>query len=211
MSRTIFSKHRLLFSTCIGLSAVLGLAACEPENGISSGQNTVVAGKALIGGPFSLVDHRGQSVTEADFVGKPQLIYFGFAFCPDVCPTSLQRMGAALDMVEGGAEAFQPIFITVDAERDTPEQLALYVTANGFPEGLVGLTGSTDQIEAAKKAFAVYGVKVEDSNSAGGITYDHTDIIYLMDKNGEFLDVFSSTDAPADIAARLSEHKKTGR
>ena len=202
---------RIFLRALLGALAVTSLTACGPSQPGTSGPVTAVSGTVTIGGPFSLIDHNGKAVTEADFLGKPQLIFFGFAFCPDVCPTALQQMGAALELAGAAADYYQPIFITIDAERDTPEKLALYVTANGFPKNLVGLTGSVAQIEAAKKTFAVYGKKAEDPSSAAGFTYDHTSMIYMMDEKGEFLDVFPHSATPRQIADRLVSYKKTGK
>ena len=186
--------------------------ACAPDQTSAPQQrSTVIAGGPSIGGPFSLVNQDGKAVTEADFLGKPQLIYFGFAFCPDVCPTALQQMGAAYAIAGDAAKDVQPIFITVDAERDTPEQLALYVTASGFPEGLTGLTGTAEQIEAVKKGYAVYAEKVSDPSSAAGFTYDHSSIIYFMDEKGGLIDVFTHGDTPGEIAQRMTEYVKTGK
>ena len=217
MSRTIFTSRFTLTAT-LSLSALLAplLGACGQDKPIAmSGPNTVVAGKAAIGGAYSLVDHHGNAVTEADFVGRPQLIYFGFAFCPDICPTALQQMAFAIEIATEADKSidghYQTMLITVDPERDTPEKLALYVSANGFPKNLVGLTGSQEQINAVKKVFAAIGNKVPDPSSAAGYTYDHSSIIYLMDKEGEFVDLFSHNDTPQDIAKRLVAYKKTGR
>lgn len=203
---------RLIFKSALALliTSALSLSGCDSQNVASSGQNTVVSGKASIGGNYSLIDHNGNAVTQADYVGKPQLIYFGYAFCPDVCPTALQQMGAALSLSGKAAEHYQPLFITIDSERDTPEQLALYVTANGFPKNLIGLTGSPEQLKAAMKTFAVIGMKITDEQSASGYTYDHSSLIYMMDAQGEFVDIFTHADTPAKIAERLIAYKKTG-
>lgn len=199
----------------LGTALALTLGGCNDNSVAASGQNTVVAGKAAIGGTYTLIDHTGKTVTDADYHGRAQLIYFGFAFCPDICPTALQTMGAAIDMAsekdKNIADFYQTMLITIDPERDTPEQLALYVTANGFPKNLVGLTGSATQIKDVKKTFAVIGNKVDDPSSATGYTYDHSSLIYLMDKNGEFVDVFTHGDTAIDIADRLIAYKKTGR
>lgn len=208
MSRNIFKK--LVVPASVALLAIMA-TGCGDNRTAQSGGVTAVSGKAAIGGAFSLTDHTGRAATHEDFFGKPQLVYFGFAFCPDVCPTALQQMGAALELSGRAAQHYQPLFITVDAERDTPEKLALYVTASGFPKNLIGLTGTAEQIEDVKKVFSVYGKKVEDPASAAGFTFDHTSIIYLMDAKGEFVDAFSSTDTPDKIAARLISYKKTGR
>jgi protein SCO1/2 len=207
MSRHIF--NHLSISALVLVASVL-LGSCGDANpsapAISGGTVTTVSGTAAIGGAYTLMDHTGKSVSDADYKGKAQLIYFGYAYCPDVCPAALQQMGAALSLSGDAAKAYQPMFISIDPERDTPEKLALYVTANGFPDGLVGLTGSAEQITHAKKIFGVYGQKVEDPSNSDGFSYDHTSLIYLMDKEGEFVDIFTHGDTPADIAKRLIEY-----
>jgi len=150
-------------------------------------------------------------VTEATALGKPQLIYFGFSYCPDICPTALQKMGAAQVRIDPKGDKLNYIFISVDPERDTPESLKLYVTANGFPKSLIGLTGSQDQIEAVKSAYKVYSQKVPTPDSAAEYTVDHSDIIYLMDKEGKFVEVFIGRNSVPEIAERIRTHLKTGK
>jgi len=210
MSRIIFRRIVTGMSLTIAVSL---LGACSDNGGTRTAQSGQVTatGKAAIGGAYSLVDHTGKAVTDADFHGKAQLIYFGYAYCPDVCPTALQQMGAALELAGDAADHYQPIFITIDSERDTPEMMAQYVTNNGFPDGLIGLTGSSEQLAHAMKVFKVIGQKVEDSDSAAGYTYDHSSIIYMMDKQGVFVDVFTHATTPQQIADRLISYKKTGR
>ena len=207
MSRNILKNG---FYAALFTAAGLTLTSCQKEEKFQSGPVTVVSGKAAIGGDYTLVDHTGKAVTQDDYLGKAQLIYFGFAFCPDVCPTALQQLGAALHLAGNAADHYQPIFITIDAERDTPEKMALYITANGFPKNLIGLSGTEEQIKHAKKVFAVYGQKVNDPSSAAGFTYDHSSLIYLMDAKGEFVDLFTHDDSPQKIADRLIAYKKTG-
>ena len=190
----------------IGLSGAM-LSACKPK---TNAVRTVSMDPHAIGGPFTLINQDAEIVTRESFLGKPQLIYFGFGFCPDVCPTSLQRMGAAMKELRADADKIQPIFITIDPERDTAESLKLYITANGFPENLIGLTGSQEQIDAATTAFRVYKNRVDDPQSAAGYTMDHTDIVYLMGKDGLFVDIFTHENTPAEMAARLKDHLKTG-
>lgn len=192
--------------TTIGLAIPL-LGACEPK---PNAVRTVSIDPQAIGGPFTLVNQNGETVTRETFLGKPQIIYFGFGFCPDVCPTSLQRMGAAMDELGRRADDVQPIFITIDPERDTAESLKLYLTANGFPDNLIGLTGSQEQINVAAKAFRVFKKRVDDPQSAVGYTMDHTDIVYLMDKDGLFVDIFTHENTPAEMAARIKKHLRTG-
>ncbi len=192
------------------LTSILGLsliAGCEQPTARSG--PVVVSGDAQIGGPYELINHKGETVTEASFLGRPQLIYFGFSYCPDVCPTALQQMAIALDEVDPDGTYFQPILISVDPERDTPESLAQYVSASSFPTGLVGLTGSKEQIEAAKLAYKVYSAKVEDPELTGGYTIDHASLVFLMDENGKFADVFTHNATTADMARRLADFKKS--
>jgi protein SCO1/2 len=131
------------------------------------------------------------------------LVYFGFTYCPDVCPSGLQVMSAALDQAGSKADQITPILITVDPQRDTPEQLAQYVPS--FHPRLVGLTGSPDQVAAALKAYRVYAKKVEDPKSSAGYTYDHSSIIYLMDRQGNYVAHFTHATPVERIAERLKQ------
>ena len=204
-------KAIIKFGLLAVMSTVIAgsLSACgEPTAKVGK---TVVSGKADIGGPFSLVNQDGAIKTQDDFTGKPQLIYFGFTYCPDICPTALQKMGAVQATIDKKSDKLNYIFVSVDPERDTPESLKLYVTANGFPNSLTGLTGSQEQIDAAKSAFKVYSQKVETPDSAGDYTVDHSDIIYFMDANGKFLDIFTGRSSVLDISGRVKTHLKSGK
>ncbi len=162
--------------------------------------------RALIGGPFSLIDHHGRTVTNDDFRGKYMLIYFGYTYCPDVCPTELQIMSDALDRLpEDILNQITPIFITVDPDRDTVEVMAQYAPA--FHENMIGLTGSAEQIKAVKKAYRVYGVKDRQEEGADPDAYlvSHTSYIYLMDRSGEYTTHFKSRTDPEVMAKRLVE------
>lgn len=164
-----------------------------------------VSGEADIGGPFELVDQTGATVTDATYRGKAMLIYFGYTYCPDICPASLQIMAAALDQLSPEERAqIQPILITVDPQRDTVDQLARYVTSPAFPDGLVGLTGTEDQVATAARE---YRVAFRRSGEEGSDDYlmDHTSIVYLMDADGEFADIFTHGTDPTAMAARLQD------
>jgi cytochrome oxidase Cu insertion factor (SCO1/SenC/PrrC family) len=152
-----------------------------------------------VGGPFELVDHTGRIRTERDFRGRLMLVYFGFTYCPDVCPTDLQAIGLAMDRLGSDADNVQPLFITVDPERDTPEHLAEYVPL--FHPRLIGLTGSPDAIRKAADAYKVYSAKVPLGKAQGDYTVDHTAFIYLMDRNGDYLGFFP----PGTSADRMVE------
>lgn len=164
-------------------------------------------GRADIGGPFTLVDQTGAIVTEADFAGRPMLIYFGFTYCPDICPFSLQIMAAALDQLPDDQRAeFQTVLITVDPERDTPDQLAQYVASPAFPDGLTGLTGTPEQIADVAAAYrVVYRRALEDGAPEDSYTMDHSSIIYLMDRRGEFHSVFAHGTSPDQMAVALQD------
>jgi len=160
-------------------------------------------GQALVGGPFTLTDHTGKRVTDQDFRGRFMLVFFGFTYCPDVCPTALQVMGAALQKLGSKAEQITPVLITVDPERDTPEQMAMYVKS--FHPRLVGLTGSPDEIAAVAKAYRVYFKRVPDPKSSGGYTMDHSAIIYVMGPDGAFRTHFTYTVDANAMAERLTK------
>ena len=200
--------------TLVKLAASVGfaisLAGCGSEPTATVGK-TVVSGTADIGGAFDLINQDGVAVSEASALGKPQLIYFGFSYCPDICPTALQKMGAVQARIDPSGDKLNYIFISVDPERDTPESLKLYITANGFPKGLMGYTGTLDQIEAVKSAYKVYSQKVPTPDSAADYTVDHSDIMYLMNKDGTFVEFFFGKSTVPEMAERVRTHLKTGK
>tara|TARA_R110002020_G_scaffold65084_7_gene172094 strand:+ start:489 stop:1100 length:612 start_codon:yes stop_codon:yes gene_type:complete len=191
--------------------AATTLAACGPSEG-TSGQagKTVTSGQADIGGEFSLVNQNGERVSEETLTGKPHLIYFGFTYCPDVCPTALQKMGQAQSLLGDKGDDIGYVLISVDPERDTVESLSQYVEANGFPEGLQGFTGTPEEVSIVKAAYKVYSSKVPTPESAAEYTVDHSDIMYLMGADGKFVDFFYGRTTPTEMAARLTKHLKTG-
>jgi protein SCO1 len=156
------------------------------------------SGAALIGGPFELVMQDGSTVTDETFKDELMLIYFGFTFCPDVCPTELQIMSTALDLVGEDAAQVRPILITIDPERDTVEAMAQYVAH--FHPRMTGLTGTPEQIAAAAKAYRIYYERVEDPSSNAAYTMDHSSIVYLMDKDGQFITHFGPGTKPEKMA-----------
>jgi protein SCO1/2 len=156
------------------------------------------SGAALIGGPFELVMQDGSTVTDETFKDELMLIYFGFTFCPDVCPTELQIMSTALDLVGEDAAQVRPILITIDPERDTVEAMAQYVAH--FHPRMTGLTGTPEQIATAAKAYRIYYERVEDPSSNAAYTMDHSSIVYLMDKDGQFITHFGPGTKPEKMA-----------
>ena len=143
----------------------------------------------VIGGKFALTDHNGRYVTEQSYAGKLRLVFFGYTRCPDVCPTTLLEVRDALRLLGEDARQVQALFVSVDHDVDSPRQLAMYVAA--FHPSLVGLTGTTEQIDAAARSFNVtYGVQKAEDNVAGSDEIFHTAYLFLMDREGEFVDVF---------------------
>jgi len=200
-----------LIST-FALSAIsIGLVSCGQGDQTATSGRTVTSGTAEIGGPFSLINQDGERVTEADITGKPHLVYFGFTYCPEICPTALQKMGQTQSLLGDKGDELGYVLISVDPERDTVDSLFQYVTANGFPDGLKGFTGTVEEIEAAKAVYKVYASKVDTPESAGDYTVDHSDIMYLMGTDGEFVDYFFGKSTPTEMAGRVTRYLKTGK
>jgi protein SCO1/2 len=177
-----------------------GITESEGANGAP----VLTAGNALVGGPFKLTDQSGKTVSDTDFRGRYMLIYFGFTFCPIVCPTELQAISAAMDALGQKADKVAPIFITIDPERDTVQVLSTYVKQ--FHPKLVGLTGTPDQIRAvARDEYKVYYAKVEDPTSSAGYTFDHFDAVFLMGPDGKFVTFFPPGTTPEKMAARIEQ------
>ncbi|MDX1575971.1 MAG: SCO family protein [Kiloniellales bacterium] len=168
---------------------------------------TTTVGTVAIGGPFALTDQTGARRSDADYLGRYMLVYFGYTYCPDICPTSLLTMSRGLQLLAerspDAAEQVVPVFITVDPERDTVDALAAY--APSFHPDLVALTGSADEIAAAAKAYRVYYAKAEDEAS-GTYLMDHSSFFYLMGPDGAYRTHFSHTAPAEEIAEGLERH-----
>jgi protein SCO1/2 len=161
-------------------------------------------GQALIGGPFELIDHTGKRTTESDFAGRAKLMYFGYTYCPDMCPLGLATIAAAYDQL-GPEEQAQvvPIFVTVDPERDTVAVVADYVDL--FHPAMVGLTGTVEQTDAAAEAYRVYYRKAE-SESMNEYLVDHSTFTYLMDGENRYVTHFAHDASPADLVAGIRRY-----
>jgi len=156
-----------------------------------------------IGGPFKLVSHRGEKVSDETYRGRFLLVYFGYAYCPDVCPTELANMAAAIDYMGEAASAIQPLFITVDPERDSPSLMANYVAQ--FHPAMVGLTGTNQEIADIAKRYRVFYRKVKDE-SFNEYIMDHSNFIYLIGPNGEFLSMFRGGTDPAVMVKVINKY-----
>ncbi|WP_040577292.1 SCO family protein [Methylopila sp. M107] len=177
-----------------------GLAAAVIQLRSPGGQTASQA--STVGGPFSLVDQDGKTVTEADLKGRPTLVFFGFTHCPDVCPTALYEITQALNEMGRDAENAQALFVSVDPERDTPEALKAYLSS--FSPRIRGLTGSPEAVAQMVKAYRAYAKKqpVKD----GQYSVDHTAVVYLMDKNGVFVSPLNLKREARDVAAQIRSY-----
>jgi protein SCO1/2 len=176
----------------LGWWQVDGPGARQADGGVA------IPGARQIGGPFTLVDHRGRTVTERDFAGRPKLVFFGFTHCPDVCPTTLTELSTRFAKIGPAADRLQVLFITADPERDTPELMALYLQS--FDPRIVGLSGTREQIDAVMKAYGAVGKRVETS---GGYNVDHTASVYMIGADGRFLGLIDHHEAEEMAIAKI--------
>ena len=194
----------------LALLGVLGAAdqplAQKSDRSAAELMDAVMWNREPIGGPFALIDQDRKRRTDMDFRGKVLLVYFGFSYCPDVCPTDLQEIGLAVDRLGAAGDDVQPIFITVDPARDTSEHLKEYVAM--FHARFVGLTGDATALDAAARAYRVYYARVELEKS--DYTVDHSAFIYLMGRHGEYLGFFPP-GTPADILVGTLKPLAAGR
>ena len=205
------TKTRFLLIVVLGLVLAGGgfalWTAVQPQKptGIVSSQGEG-SGKALIGGAFTLTDQTGAPRSEADLTGQYSLVYFGYTYCPDICPTSLSTMTQGLDLLAESAPAkeaaVRPVFVTIDPERDTVEAMAGY--AAHFHPRLMALTGTPEQVATAAKAYRIYYQKVQEPG-ASDYLMDHSSIIYLMGPDGSYLTHFTHASTAEDIAKGLTE------
>ncbi len=165
--------------------------------------NAAVLAGASIGGPFTLTDSAGKTVTDRDFRGKFMLVYFGYTFCPDVCPTTLNQVAVALDKLGAKADRIQPLFVTVDPRRDTPEAMRQYTAA--FTPRLLGLTGTPEQIAVVAKAYRVYYAEHRTGPGPLDYTMDHSSILYLMSPDGTFVAPIRADEDGAAMAADIGK------
>ena len=186
----------------VALIAVTMVLASRPASGLRAGE-VVSTGEARIGGPFQLVDQTGRPVDETMLEGKWSLVFFGFTYCPDYCPTTLQVLEATKQRLGDRAEDLQIVFITIDPERDTPQVLNDYLSTEGFPEGVIGLTGTPAQVDAAARA---YGAPYQKVGEGEGYTMNHGLTIYLMGPDGRFRSAVAHDLGPeraADVIGRV--------
>jgi len=167
----------------VALIAVTLVLVSRPPAGAAPSGDVATTGRADVGGPFRLVDQDGRAVDESLLQGKWSLVFFGFTYCPDYCPTTLAALDATQERLGDKARDLQIVFISVDPERDTPQALKDYLSSDGFPDGVIGLTGTPEQVKAAADAYRAYYQKVGEGE---GYTMNHSLTVYLMGPDGRF-------------------------
>lgn len=195
--RTLFWARVAAWSVAVIATVVVVVLATgvfERETG-----GTATSSVGTVGGPFTLIGTDGQTVTEADFAGRPHAMFFGFTHCPDICPTTLAEADGWLNALGPAGDDLSIVFVSVDPERDTPELMKSYLSA--FDPRIVGLTGTPEQIAAVTKAYRVYSRKVELED--GDYTMDHSAAVLLFDRNGDFAGTVDYRDTPEKALEKL--------
>lgn len=197
-------RHVLFLVLALLVALGAGFAAVEWMPGLAPTRPAATGGSGAIGGPFQLTDQDGKARTDRDFRGKLMLITFGYTFCPDVCPLSLQNMTTAMDDLGKDADRVQPIFVSVDPARDTPAQLKSY--QEFFTPRLELLTGTPEAVAQAARNYRVYYKVNGDPAKEPNYLVDHSALIYLMDREGRFLTHFSHETPPEKMAAAIRRY-----
>jgi protein SCO1/2 len=153
------------------------------------------------GGPFNLVDQDGRAVDQRVLNGKWSIVFFGYTFCPDFCPTTLTTLGRTMTQLGPAAQRVQVVFITIDPDRDSPKELKTYLSSRVFPKNIIGLTGTPAQIAQEAKAYVVYYQK---DGTGPSYTVDHSTALYLMDPNGRFHGVIADGLTPQEQAQQIT-------
>jgi protein SCO1 len=200
------SKIIIALSAIIAAISLYILVAIELPNKPLAGHGGEPTEEALIGGDFTLADHDGNKFTSDSMKGKLSLVYFGFTFCPDICPTSLQKLTNVLATLDKYQIDILPIFVTVDPTRDTPELLKEYL--GHFHQKFLGLTGSEEEIRQVADLYKVFYAKAEGAEKAGDkYMLDHSSFVYLMDKNGKYLKHFYMTSTVEEMVEFIRLNK----
>ncbi|MDX5383853.1 MAG: SCO family protein [Rhodobacterales bacterium] len=198
------SRIYAIAAVCLVIAMTAGVfvytrLAGTPDKFAQCRTTNIAGGASQIGGPFTLVDETGQTVTDADVIDQPSLIYFGYTFCPDVCPLDTSRNAEAIDILEERGLMVKPVFISIDPERDTPEVVDAF-TAN-LHERMLGLTGSPEQVRAASRAYRTFYQKQESDDEY--YLVDHSTMSYLVFPEDGFVEVFQRSLRAEDVADRI--------
>ena len=193
------TKQAMVLGVALIAAMIAGILLWRVADRLPGLGRTITSGRIAVGGPYALTDQDGKPRASTGFGGKYQLIYFGYTFCPDVCPTTLAVMAAALDKMGPAQDRIVPVFITIDPARDKPEVLKKYLAA--FGPRFVGLTGTDQQIAAVEKEFRVYAKK--QPVTGGTYAMDHSSVIYLMGPDGNLVSFFDEVTEPEALANEL--------
>jgi protein SCO1/2 len=195
---------RVVVWIAFGALAVLavGLLAIQLSGPSPAPATQSVQTGPVIGGPFHLTNQAGAPADQRLLLGKWTAVFFGYTYCPDVCPTTLAALGQVSDDLGADQKRFQVVFISVDPGRDTPKVLGRYLSSSAFPKGAIGLTGTPAQIADVARAYHVFYQKVPQGTS---YVMDHTAVVYLMDPKGQFTAPLDVTAPPAQVAEHLRQ------
>jgi protein SCO1/2 len=198
---------RIFAFVAVGVAAILlgttGYVSIQPEKDAfeQCSANKIAGGTSTIGGAFSLIDETGTRVTDAEVLTKPSIIYFGYTFCPDVCPTDITRNAEAVDLLDAAGIETTPIFISIDPARDTPEVMAEFTDI--MHDRMIGLTGTEEDVKAASRAYKTY-YKKNDGDDDEYYLVDHSTFTYLHFPERGVVDYFKREDTAEDIANRVA-------
>jgi protein SCO1/2 len=201
----MIKKFRLIFIPIILVFSLIGVFIFTTVTKLERSKcspNLIAGGKSTIGGNFSLIDESGTLVDSKQVIIKPSLIYFGYSYCPDVCPFDLQRNSIAVDILDEIGIDVSPVFITIDPDRDTAERMKEFTTF--LHPKMIGLTGSKKQILDAMRKFKVYGEKATNNFNNDEYLMDHSAFTYLVDPNLGFLDYFNRDVSSEEMAERVA-------
>lgn len=198
--RAAIAAGGAVFLTAVIAGSWFYTQQAQSDDRFASCRASAVAGGTSIGGPFELVNTRGETVTDKDVITKPSIVYFGYTFCPDVCPVDAARNAEAVDLLDEQGRDVTPVFISIDPKRDTPEVLADF-TYN-MHEKMIGLTGSPEQVKAASQAYKTY-YKAHDDGEDEYYLVDHTTFSYLVLPEHGFVEFFRRETTPEDMAQRI--------
>ncbi|WP_292057805.1 MULTISPECIES: SCO family protein [unclassified Brevundimonas] len=199
----------LFAAACAVIALALGLITMVVVGGRQQAAQTtdVATGQPLVGGDFTLTDQDGKTVDQTILNGKWTLVFFGFTYCPDYCPTTLGVLNAVQERMGDKADDLQIVFISIDPERDTPQMLKDYLSSDGFPDGVIGLTGTPEQVAKAAKAYRAFYQKVGEGE---GYTMNHGLTVYLMGPDGKFRSAVAHDLGPSRTATLIENAMEKG-
>ena len=199
----------LFAAACAVIALALGLITMVVVGGRQQAAPTTDAatGQPLVGGPFTLTNQEGQAVTEKILEGKWSLVFFGFTYCPDYCPTTLGVLNAVQERMGDKAKDLQIVFISIDPERDTPQMLKDYLSSDGFPDDVIGLTGTPEQVAQVAREYRAFYQKVGEGE---GYTMNHGLTVYLMGPDGKFRSAVAHDLGPSRTVTLIENAMEKG-